>query len=562
MKQLVIPAAFDPAAKTVDFSNVAGFDPGHLLAIINTTSRAVLYDPVTSGMGLAAFANGLATLQTNVSGQSSTDRLIAFYDDGQIPAVASAQPSLNADGGALTHVTNFPATQPISGTVTTNDGGAAITGASLPAGGIGVTGWLSSIWAKLAGTLNVSGSISVANFPASQSISGAVSVTNLPPTQAVSVAALPLPAGAATSANQPTLNADGGAMAHVTNWPTSFGRAWALSSESDSVVLGTGTATIGAISNTIFATTQSGAWSVSINGTPNVAVANFPATQAVSASSLPLPSGAATATLQNSILSALQTVLETNLYVGGAAASSSNPVPIYDAYQAATAANWSNATAANTALTVNTAGYDTVIFTVSPAAGLTAGSISFEAFDGTNWVAIKAPRTDSYYTDSTFSLSGSPGTHSWQLPVAGYPQTRARLSTAISGSGTVGLVCIVSSAPDVSLVTVGLDPNQPLPAGSNTIGAVNIANFPATQAVSDSQSAPFAGAVAMTVGVTYASQRSLGVLCTSAGNVQMQFGDGSTLILPAGVGWQTFPFAITQVVAAGTTATANYFNLK
>ncbi len=37
--------------------------------------------------------------------------------------------------------------------------------------------------------------------------------------QPVTVSALPLPAGAATSANQPALNADGGALAHVTNFP-------------------------------------------------------------------------------------------------------------------------------------------------------------------------------------------------------------------------------------------------------------------------------------------------------------------------------------------------------
>jgi hypothetical protein len=91
---------------------------------------------------------------------------------------------------------------------------------------------------------------------------------------------------------------------------------------------------------------------------------------------------------------------------------------------------------------------------------------------------------------------------------------------------------------------------------------VSVANFPSTQNVSDLQSAPCAGAVAMTVGASYAAQRSLGVLCTVAGAIQIQFSDASTLILPVGVGWQTFPFAVTQVLAAGTTATATYFNLK
>lgn len=80
--------------------------------------------------------------------------------------------------------------------------------------------------------------------------------------------------------------------------------------------------------------------------------------------------------------------------------------------------------------------------------------------------------------------------------------------------------------------------------------------------VSDAQSAPFAGAIAMTVGTTYAAQRSVGVLCTIAGNAEFQFPDGSTLTLPVNPGWQTFPFAVTQIVAAGATATATYFNLK
>jgi hypothetical protein len=38
-------------------------------------------------------------------------------------------------------------------------------------------------------------------------------------TQPVSATTLPLPTGAATAASQPALNGDGGALAHVTNWP-------------------------------------------------------------------------------------------------------------------------------------------------------------------------------------------------------------------------------------------------------------------------------------------------------------------------------------------------------
>ncbi len=80
--------------------------------------------------------------------------------------------------------------------------------------------------------------------------------------------------------------------------------------------------------------------------------------------------------------------------------------------------------------------------------------------------------------------------------------------------------------------------------------------------VSDMQSAPIQGAGAMTVGATTTAQRSVGVLCTAPGNVEFQFPDSSTLTLPVFVGWQTFPFAVTQIVSAGTTATATYFNLR
>ena len=457
MKQVLVPAAFNPAAKTVDFSNVAGFAPGRLLAVVNTTSRATIYDPVTAGLGLASISGSVLTLQFDTTAQAVTDHILAFYDDG-----VSQASDVN---------------------LTTIAGAAGVSAPALASGASGLLGWLRRIVDTLSGGLQLT------------SGGNPLSATNRLPVEI-------------DASNAP----------------------------------------------------------LSVSGL--VSVSNLPATQAVSAAALPLPSGAATSALQNSILTALGSPLQAggtvngNLYVAGSVVSSSNPVPVIDAYQAPVSASWTSATGVNTALSVSTGGMDTVILTVAPPAGLTAGAITFEAFDGTNWVAIKAPRSDSYLTDATFNLSASPGTHSWQLSVAGYPQARARLSSAIVGSGAVGLVCIVSSAPDVSLVTVGLDPNQQLPAGSNNIGSVSVANFPSTQSVSDAQSAPFAGTVAMTVGATYGAQRSIGVLCTVAGNVDVQFSDGSTLTLPVYVGWQTFPFAVTQIVAAGTTATAIYYNLK
>jgi hypothetical protein len=77
----------------------------------------------------------------------------------------------------------------------------------------------------------------------------------------------------------------------------------------------------------------------------------------------------------------------------------------------------------------------------------------------------------------------------------------------------------------------------------------------------DIQSMAYSGVVALTVGSQYVPQRSLGVLCTVAGNANVQMADGSTLIVPVFVGWQTFPFACAGIISASTTATATYYNL-
>ena len=83
MKQVLIPAAFNPAAGTVDFSNISGFVPARLLAVVNTTARAILYDPTSTGLGIASISGSILKLQANISAQGASDRVIAFYDNGQ-----------------------------------------------------------------------------------------------------------------------------------------------------------------------------------------------------------------------------------------------------------------------------------------------------------------------------------------------------------------------------------------------------------------------------------------------------------------------------------------------
>jgi len=93
---------------------------------------------------------------------------------------------------------------------------------------------------------------------------------------------------------------------------------------STAVTLATGGATIGGV-------TQSGAWSIGLaaggNAIGSVSVSNLPATQPVSAASLPLPSGAASATLQSAALGPMApaNATATNSTIIGCAYAGSSP---------------------------------------------------------------------------------------------------------------------------------------------------------------------------------------------------------------------------------------------
>jgi hypothetical protein len=93
---------------------------------------------------------------------------------------------------------------------------------------------------------------------------------------------------------------------------------------SPAVTLGAGSATVGAV-------TQSGTWSVGLaaggNAIGSVSVSNLPATQAVSATSLPLPSGAATAAQQAAPLGPVApgTATATNAVVIGCLSNTTLP---------------------------------------------------------------------------------------------------------------------------------------------------------------------------------------------------------------------------------------------
>jgi hypothetical protein len=126
---------------------------------------------------------------------------------------------------------------------------------------------------NLPATQPVSGSVSVGNFPATQAVSGTVSIGNFPATQPVS--------GSVSVSNQAAFAFDANGNLRV-NFPTTQ-------------------AISGSVSISNFPATQP------VSGT--VSIGNFPSTQAISASSLPLPTGAATETTLASLNGKLPSAL-------------------------------------------------------------------------------------------------------------------------------------------------------------------------------------------------------------------------------------------------------------
>ena len=82
--------------------------------------------------------------------------------------------------------------------------------------------------------------------------------------------------------------------------------------------------------------------------------------------------------------------------------------------------------------------------------------------------------------------------------------------------------------------------------------------------VSDTQSAAFSGAVAMTVGATYTAQRSVEVDATAQGLVTFTLSDGSTRTRTVYVGTTSIPYAVTQwsLPGSGAATVTGVYNMK
>jgi hypothetical protein len=188
---------------------------------------------------------------------------------------------------------------------------------------------------------------------------------------------------------------------------------------------------------------------------------------------------------------------------------------------AAFTAAWTSATLVNTSISISTVGMGSVSASINPSGTITGGNISFDASDdgGTTWYPISL-------SDGFGNIDISPLAATKALVngnIAPFTNFRARLSTVITGTGTVNVTIQASAIPctsatnvqqssasllkatvtqgpantiankwpvqitdGVNVANVGADGAldvdivAALPAGTNLIGGVNVAQYGGT----------------------------------------------------------------------------------
>ena len=201
---------FTPAARTIDFANVAGFDFRRLVSVVNQTTGVKIFMPVL-GAGYTATASGsLVTFSADTTAMSSGDVLQCQYANADAASVAlqtvanSALSSIAAlesiQTGQLSGLTSLAtaelsamqAVQVLEGIQTSQLSGISTQLTTLQGLQSLATNQLSSLDAKTP-TL----------------VSGRQPVDGSGVVQPISASSLPLPSGAATAAKQPALGTAG-----------------------------------------------------------------------------------------------------------------------------------------------------------------------------------------------------------------------------------------------------------------------------------------------------------------------------------------------------------------
>lgn len=365
-------------------------------------------------------------------------------------------------------------------------------------------------------------------------VSGSVSVTNFPATQPVSAVSLPLPSGASTAANQSTeiaalgtinttlgspiqqtggtitANAGTGTFAvSAASLPLPTGAATSTlqgTANSSLATIATNTTNAGTpvVSGTVTANAGSGTFNVGqATGTNlHTVVDNFPATQPISAASLPLPTNASTSALQTTGNTSLASIDTKTPTVGQKVMASSSPVVI---------ASDQSAIAVSGTVTAN-----------QGTANTAANAWPHKITDGTNTAAVKAASTASVATDPALVVAVSPNN---------------TISTTL-GSASTGIKANVSL---LGALNTSIDPNLAFndPFDAGVIDTTNRWNAPVVSG---------GGAV------TQGSVAGLVISTGTSANAAAQLTSQPSFNLGSGVG-QTFAFGLKVETTA---ATGNY----
>lgn len=125
-------------------------------------------------------------------------------------------------------------------------------------------------------------------------------------------------------------------------------------------------------------------------------------------------------------------------------------------YGSAETATWTSASAQDVAVAIRGDSYSSVMASLIGTGTISGGVLTFEVSNdlGTTYFPIALTRYDSASIETTFTLSQT--SKLWRASIAGATNFRVRLSTQVSGSGSVAIRVQASSAPaDLPWFNVG-----------------------------------------------------------------------------------------------------------
>ena len=299
-----------------------------------------------------------------------------------------------------------------------------------------------------------------------------VAISPNTPTIPVSAASLPLPTGAATAANQTAGN---------TSLTTIATNTIGLVQTQDSVTSGqNGPLAQGAVTTAAPTYTSGHTDPLSLTPAGGLRVDGSAVTQPVSASSLPLPSGAATAANQTTI-GTQTTELNDGTHSATIKAASVAPVATDTALVVAVSPN-------TPTLPVSAASLPLPSGAATSANQTTLGAQTTELNDGTHTATIKAASTAPVATDTALVVAISPNSPASTISGTvtanqGTPNTKANawpteLTDGVNGPAAIKAASTAPVATDAALV-VAVSPNTPtLPVSIAATVAVSAASLP------------------------------------------------------------------------------------